>query len=375
MASKDGREVRTCSNARFELYSGMRANLYKIVDRPEAKAVLFRPRSRGRGILGVPFVQANWHLLTMGVTAGAILCAAVLLFNTMPPREIAMATGPESGGYPKLGRQYQTALEGTGERLRLVGTSGSMENLALLRDPSSGVKVAFIQDGTISKEEQPDLELLGTLFYEPVWIFQRRDIRGLTPTALHGRKVSIGPAGSGARALLLELFKRNGLDQEVGELLALEPEAAADKLLAAEIDVAAFVAEWDAPVVQRLMRDERVELTNVPRADAYVALYPFLSKVTVPRGVADLAKDLPPADVTLFAPKASLVVRKDLHPAVQDLLLSAAMKIHSGVGIFHRAGRFPAAEGTDLPLSDQAVQFYKSGMPICRAIFHSGWHR
>jgi TRAP-type uncharacterized transport system substrate-binding protein len=98
----------------------------------------------------------------MSVTAGAILCAAVLLFNTMPPREIAMATGPESGGYPKLGRQYQTALEGTGERLRLVGTSGSMENLALLRDPSSGVKVAFIQDGTISKEEQPDLESLGT---------------------------------------------------------------------------------------------------------------------------------------------------------------------------------------------------------------------
>jgi hypothetical protein len=100
-----------------------------------------------------------------------------------------------------------------------------------------------------------------------------------------------------------------------------------------------------------------------------VALYPFLSKVTVPRGVADLAKDLPPADVTLFAPKASLVVRKDLHPAVQDLLLSAAMKIHSGVGIFHRAGRFPAAEGTDLPLSDQAVQFYKSGMPILQSHF------
>jgi TRAP-type uncharacterized transport system substrate-binding protein len=335
----------------------------------EAKAVLFRQRSPGRGILGVQFVQANWHVLTIGVTAGAILCAAVLLFNTMPPREIAMATGPESGGYPKLGRQYQTALEGTGERLRLVGTSGSMENLALLRDPSSGVKVAFIQDGTISKEEQPDLESLGTLFYEPVWIFHRRDIRGLTPTALHGRKVSVGPAGSGARALLLELFKRNGLDQELGELLALESEAAADKLLAADIDVAAFVAEWDAPVVQRLITDERVELTNVPRADAYVALYPFLSKVIVPRGVADLAKDLPPADVTLFAPKASLVVRKDLHPAVQDLLLSAAMKIHSGVGIFHRAGRFPAAEGTDLPLSDQAVQFYKSGMPILQNHF------
>src|SRR6266436_6002272 len=70
------------------------------------------------------------------------------------------------------------------------------------------------------------------------------------------------------------------------------------------------------------------------RADAYVALYPFLSKATLPRGVGDLAKDLPPADVTLFASKASLVVRKDFHAAIQYLLLSTAVQIHSGVGMF-----------------------------------------
>src|SRR5262249_57670594 len=106
-----------------------------------------------------------------------------------------------------------------------------------------------------------------------------------------------------------------------------------------------------------------VKLGNFARADAYVALYPFLSKVTLPRGVADLAKDRPPTDVTLFAPKASLVVRKELHPAIQDLLLSAAVKIHSGVGIFQQAGRFPAAEGTDLPLTAAAVQFSQSPLP------------
>jgi hypothetical protein len=121
--------------------------------------------------------------------------------------------------------------------------------------------------------------------------------------------------------------------------------------------------------VRQLITDERIKLGNFARADAYVALYPFLSKVTVPRGVADLAKDLPPTNVTLFAPKASLVVRKDLHPAIQDLLLSAAVKIHSGVGIFQQAGRFPAAEGTDVPLSEEAVQFYKSGLPLLQNNF------
>jgi hypothetical protein len=112
-----------------------------------------------------------------------------------------------------------------------------------------------------------------------------------------------------------------------------------------------------------------VRLADFPQADAYVALYPFLSKVTVPRGVGNLAKDLPPADVILFAPKASLVVRRDLNPAIKDLLLSAATQIHSGAGIFQRAGRFPAAEGTDLPLAQEAVRFYRSGPPLLQNSF------
>ena len=308
------------------------------------------------------FLRTNWRGVTIGVTALAIFCGAILLLSTMPPRAIAMATGPEGSGYEEIGRQYQSALERAGVQVRLVATAGSLENLALLRDPRSGVNVALVQGGSISAHEAPELESLGTLFYEPLWIFHRTDLQVLTTDDLRGLKVSIGPLGSGTRMLSLELLKRNGLDQQVSGLLALTPQAAADKLLAAEIDAAFILASWDAPAVRRLVADERVGLTNVPRADAYVALYPFLSKVTVPAGVGDLGKHLPPSDVTLFATKASLVVRRDLHSAIQYLLLNTAVRIHSGVGMFHRAGRFPAAEGIDLPLSDQAIQFFVARM-------------
>jgi TRAP transporter TAXI family solute receptor len=308
-------------------------------------------------------LRSNWHVVTIAVTAAAIVCAAVFLVNTMPPRSIAMATGPEGGGYYEIGRQYQALLARAGVALRLVATAGTVENLPLLRDPHSGVNIALVQGGSVGKAAGK-LESLGTLFYEPLWIFHRGGLEGETLAALRGRKVSIGPVGSGSHALLLRLLKRNEVDQNVGELLALPPHEAAEKLLAGEIDAAAMLASWDAPVVQQLVADERVELLNLARADAYVALYPFLSKATVPRGVGDLAKDLPPADVTLFASKASLVVRKDLHSAIQYLLLSSAAQVHSGVSMFHRAGRFPAAEGIELPLSSEAVQFYKSGQPF-----------
>src|SRR5262245_57166433 len=309
------------------------------------------------------FLRLNWHVVTIAVTAGAIVCAAIFLLSTMPPRSIAMATGPEGGGYYEIGKQYQALLARTGVVLNLVATAGSVENLALLRDAQSGVKIALVEGGTIGKASG-ELDSLGTLFYEPLWIFHRGSLEGGTLAALRGRKVSIGPVGSGSYALLLQLLKRNEVDQDVGELLALPPEEAADKLLAGEIDAAAMLASWDAPVVQQLIADERIELFNIARTDAYVALYPFLSKATVPRGVGDLAKDLPPADVTVFATKASLVVRKDVHPAIQYLLLSTAVQIHSGVGMFHRAGRFPAAEGIELPLSREAIYFYKSGQPF-----------
>jgi len=308
------------------------------------------------------FRQANWQWVTIGMTAVVILCWAILLLSTMPPRSVVMATGPEGGDYQKIGKRYQVALARAGIRLKLVTTAGSLENLALLRDPRSDVNIALLRGGSVDKDEG-QLESLGTVFYETLWVFHRGGLEGLTPSSLIGRKVSIGPVGSDSHTLMLDLLKRNGIDHKV-ELLAFGSQEAADKVLSREIDVVAMLASWETPVVQQLIADERVELANAPTADAYVALYPFLSKVTVPRGVGDLAKDLPSADATLLALKISLVVRKDLHPAIQYLLLSAAEQSQWGLGMFQSAGRLPAAEGIEPPLSSEAVQFYKSGLPF-----------
>ena len=201
-----------------------------------------------------------------------------------------------------------------------------------------------------------------------MWWFRKRDIRGVGAESLLGRKVAIGSEGSGTRALMLELLKGVGIEKQI-ELLPLGPRAASDKLLAGEIDVAFMMTSWESPVVRQLIADERVGLSGFPRADAFVALYPYINKVVVPRGVGNLTKGQPPNDVTLIATKASLVVRDDLHPALQYLLLGAAAEIHSGQSIFNRTGEFPAAEAIDIPLSNEAQRFYKSGPPLLHDYF------
>ncbi|BCS52877.1 C4-dicarboxylate ABC transporter substrate-binding protein [Geobacter sp. SVR] len=313
--------------------------------------------------------KAHHTLLAVALIAAitlavAVLWTAIVSLRPLPSRTVVMVTGPEGGAAQEFGRRYREVLARQGIDLRLVPTAGSLENLSRLRDPESMVEFGFLQGGITSEKESPGLASLGTVSYEPLWFFYRGVFRGKVLQALRGRRISIGPEGSGTRALALELLRRNGITPDFAEFLPLPPHVAGEKLLLNEIDAALMVTSWDSPIVRRLLADGHIELASFPRTDAYVALYPFLNKLTLPEGVGDLAGNRPPADVVLIAPKSSLVVRRDLHPAIQYLLLDAAAQIHSGPGIFQKAGQFPAQEAIDLPLSEAARQFYKSGRPF-----------
>jgi hypothetical protein len=203
------------------------------------------------------------------------------------------------------------------------------------------------------------------LFYEPLWVFSRGEL--LTRhEQLRSLRISIGPEGSASRALSLEFLARVGIiDQKSATLLPQTPQESAAKLLNGDIDAAILVDAWETPVVQQLLTAKEISLTNIRRADAFVALYPYLNKLVLPAGVANMAENRPPTDVLLLAPKASLVVRDDLHPSIQYLLLKAASQIHSDPGLFRTAGQFPAPESIELPLSTDARQFYNVPATRC----------
>jgi len=300
--------------------------------------------------------------------AGSLILLAIVATVTwlgpLPPKVVVMSTGAPGSDFDVYARQYQAILKRSGIELRLLPSSGSVDNLRRLNDPHSGVSVAFVQGGLTSEARSPDLESLGAVFYEPFWFFVGREISGTRLQDLIGKKLSIGPEGSGTRVLAEQFLALNGIDANRMQLLPLTDAEAGNALLHGEIDAAAMVAAWDTDVVNHLLASSDVNLVGAPRADAYVARYPYLTKLIVPMGVGNLAANRPATDVNLVAPEASLIVRKDLHPAIHYLLLEAATEIHSGGGLFRRPGQFPAAEPVDLPVSKDARQFYKSGPPF-----------
>lgn len=305
-------------------------------------------------------------LVALTILIGAGLWWALDQLRPLPPRHIVLATGSEGSAYRFYGEEYREILAREGIDVDLRPSEGDVENLQLLSDPASGVDAAFVQGGLTSRKKSPQLASLGTLSYQPLWIFYRS--LGRVPTGylkdFTGLRVSMGPPRSGSRALSETLLASAGIDTDSALLKDLDPEKAAEQLLRGEIDAAVLLGSWDSPAVQQLLQAPGISLLPLKRVDAYAALFPYLERLVLPEGTGDLSRDNPPADLALLAVKTSLVVRRDLHPAIQYLLLDAAEQIHGHPGVFDDAGEFPAAEAIDLPLSAEARQFYKSGRPF-----------
>jgi TRAP transporter TAXI family solute receptor len=331
---------------------------------PTRRSLLARFFNRRVGDRGTEQVALREFVTVAAVALlviGLAFWVASSFVRPAPPDNFVMATGPEGGAYYLYGKRYQQLLAKEGIRVELAPSSGSIDNLKRLSEPS-GASAAFIQGGVGA--DQPGLVTLAALYYEPLWIFYRGVQEITLIRQLAGKRLAIGPEGSGTRALALTLLKAAEAAPEPGRLLALGGAAAADALAAGKVDAALFVAGPDAPVVQRLLRQKDVRLMSLAQSDAMARRFPYLATVTLARGVIDLATDLPARDIALVATTAYLVAREDFHPALASVLLQAAQRVHRPGDIFHRAGEFPAAREGDFPLSEDAQRFFRSGPPF-----------
>ncbi|WP_432730822.1 TAXI family TRAP transporter solute-binding subunit [Variovorax sp. W6] len=302
-----------------------------------------------------------------------LLIAAYWWLQPQPPKHVTLATGPTGSAYAQFGKRYAEALKHSGIEVELKPTSGSTENLQLLR--TGGADVGFVRGGSADPvaDEEAGLTSLGSLFYEPIWLFYRTDsaqkidrkTATLTSLAqLRGLRVNIDLQGSGLPDIMERMLKANRLGPDDLLLSNLEQASAAEALEAGILDAIVLSSAPQSPQVQRLLRSDAVKLMDFGQADAYSRRFPFLSSVTLPRGMIDLAKDMPPHDVSLLAATTSLLSRDETHPALRQLFAQAAQSVHSGAGWFNRARDFPNTRTSELPVSPEGDRAINGTPPV-----------
>ena len=295
------------------------------------------------------------------VVAGFVV--AYQFVGPAPPDRIVMATGSDSGSYHAFGKLYAERFRREGIELVLKTTAGSAENLSLLTARQNGAAVAFVQGGIGNPADHPGLRSLGSVYYEPIWLFARGDApRRLTE--LKGKRIAIGGPGSGTQVVATMLLAENGIDARTAQLVAFGGEQAESALKNGAVDAAFFVTSVSSQTVRTLLSSQGISLMSFERADAYTRRHGFLSKLVLPTGIVDLEQNLPGRDTVLIAPAATIVMSPDMHPALVDLMLLTMHDAHRAGGHLESPGAFPAARFASFPLDDAARRFYDRGPPF-----------
>jgi hypothetical protein len=306
------------------------------------------------------------------VLAVALLVLAYLWLDPTPPRRVTVATGPAQSAYDEFGKRYRQALAANGIEVVLLASHGSSDNLRLLREGKADL--GFVQGGSNERaaRDESGIESLGSLFVEPLWLFYREEsARRRDPQAvlsslsqLQGLRLNAGTAGSGVPLLMGKLFEANKIEQQRIALTQLAETPATMALLAGEIDAMVFASAPESLMVQMLLQTPGIKLMDFAQSEAYSRRFPFLTPVVLPRGVVDLARDLPPADLRLVATTTSLLARDQTHPALLQLFAQAALDLHGPAGWFNRVGAFPTIEHSEYPVSSEAERTIRGGRPF-----------
>lgn len=311
-------------------------------------------------------IRTDWHwllLLCVGITA------LIILSRPLPPKDVYFAVGQEGSTFEMLGKKFIPYFEAEGVHLHLVNTQGSAKSLVDLAEKGNAVNAALMIGGVADSGAYPGLRSLGSVEYAPLWLFYRGpEFHGPKPFAYFSTKqVSVGPSGSAAEIILRRILALSGISIEGRpNVLKIPNKDAISRLLSNEIDGVFIMDGFNSPNIQELLQHPDIHVLNFSYAPAYVKKLPYMSVVTIPKGSLDLNKAYPAEDIQMLASTVTLLIGKDMHPAVQSIFLLAAEKISNELDqFFAKPEFFPAYVDHAVAISPIAKRFYEGGrMPM-----------
>jgi len=307
---------------------------------------------------------SRWLAISIVAMVGMLVTFAFFwFFHSAPPHTIIITSGAPGSSFQTNAEKYRVFLAGKGVTLKIHPSEGSLQNLQRLNDPSIDVDVGFVQGGITNASKGFKLVSLGSISYQPLLIFYKGSNSVALLSDLKGKRLDIGPVGSGARALALTLLELNGIGS-TGSTVFVELEAGdpTKALLDGAVDAVFLMGDSASPqLMRRLLLTPGVRLFNFAQADGYTRRISYLNKLELPRGSLDFGKDVPPQDVYVVGPTVELLARPKLHPALCDLLIEAAQEVHGSASLLRRKNEFPSPLEQDYPISPEALRYYKSG--------------
>lgn len=309
-------------------------------------------------------IQKAWPGVTVVLIAIVFFVTIAVVKPAMPDR-ILLLTGPETSAYHELGVRYAEDLGRQGLDAQVIVTGGALDNLRRL---GSGANVVAFAPATIDWNSTDDVDTshlvaLGSVGFEPLWLFHRADLDISRISDLTGRRVATEGEGTTSECIARWLIDHNDLTNNVelrhlvGANAKMFLRGFADKT----IDAVFVTGKTSSPIVKSMLAARDSEFMSFERADAYAKTFPGVTTIVASEGVFDLARNVPPQESQLLANTTCLIARDSLHPAVVPLLLATAENLRQTSTTFSTEVTFPSSQHVTLPLDRAAGRFFRQG--------------
>lgn len=314
------------------------------------------------------------------VLISAIIVAAFAMTFTVGPLEaakrryVSIAAGWVTGAYfPMAGAISRIAwkhLKDEGIKVTAESSGASVANAKLIGAGDTDFAIlqndiaSYAYNGKEGMFKKPIKELLGvcTLFPEHVQVIARKDSNIKSIADLKGKKVAIGPVGSGTMENTTQILEAWGLTvNDLAKAEQLTASQAADYLKDGRLDAAFFTVALGAAVIMdtALMVPMDIVPVEGPNVDKLIKKYPFYAKQTVP-GKTYKNNDNDVSTVSVMAMlAASSELEGDIVYAIINAIYSDLVQLKKAHAKFKDIEMKNGLVGMGIPLHPGAEKFFK----------------
>ncbi len=315
--------------------------------------------------------RRRWWLfyLPVMVCASAVLWAAGTQWLVLPPDKVVIAAGAPTGSYSRQAQRYAEHLERNGIDVEIVYAEFEKGSLDRLSNPQDASSVGFAP-GIYAPTVQ-GIQALAVIAQEPLWIFT--SLNG--PAALgqaKGLRIAAGHVNGASYLAASQVLAHAGIRVADVRFETLSDNAATDALADGKVDMVFQIAGDDSQAIQLLTRMGGIQLLGVEQGAALEIQNRYLKTLLLPQGSIELRGDIPPKDLTMMSLQTHLLVRPNLHPALQRALLDAALEVNESPSFLHHQGQFPKLRGTDFPLTNTAKAYSLGDRPWMETLLPYG---
>ena len=289
-------------------------------------------------------------------------------------RFVSIASGWVTGAYfPMAGAISRVAyknLQDKGIKVTAESSGASVANAKLIGTGDTDFAIlqndiaSYAYEGKKPMFDEPITSLLGvcTLFPEHVQIVARKDAAIISVADLKGKKVAIGPVGSGTTENAVQILEAWGLKvEDLAKAEQLTAEQSADYLKDGRLDAAFFTVAVGAAVIvdTSIVIDTTIVPIEGSNVDKLIKKYPFYAKQGVPGGTYK-GND---SDVPTVSVMAMLAARQDLENdivyAIIDAMYADIDQLRKAQDKFKDISMETGLVGMSIPLHPGAAKYFK----------------